>query len=99
MNQIDANIKGTHWSATYQCITMIRGICKAYPQHVLDIFVKYGMVLLDIFNNGATQNIKNMLKLLREIFIQGQTLNIESLVAAFLPPILKKAATESGQIK
>lgn len=78
---------------------MIRGICKAYPQHVLDIFVKYGMVLLDIFNNGATQNIKNMLKLLREIFIQGQTLNIESLVAAFLPPILKKAATESGQIK
>lgn len=99
LNQIDANIKGLHWSATYQCITMIRGICKAYPQHIPDIFVKYGMTLLDLFNNGATQNIKNILKLLREIFMQGQNINIETLVGAFLPLIVKKAAVESGQIK
>lgn len=65
LTQIDANIKGTHWSITYQCITMIRAICKTYPQHTHDIFVKYGMVLLELFNNGTTQNVKNIVKLLR----------------------------------
>lgn len=98
--QIDANIKGTHWSVTHQCITMIRGICKAYPQHIPDIFGKYGMTLLDLFNNGATQNLKNIIKLLSEVFEQGQTINIETLVSGFLPLIVKKAANESaGQIK
>ena len=76
LNQIDSNIKGTHWSITYQCITMIRAICKAYPQHTNDIFVKYGMVLLELFNNGTTQNVKNILKLLKEIFLKGQTMNV-----------------------
>ncbi len=79
---------------------MIRAICKAYPQHISDIFGKYGMVLLDLLDNGATQNIKNIIKLLSEIFEQGQTLNIETLVAGFLPLIAKKASSESGgQIK
>jgi hypothetical protein len=78
---------------------MIRSICKYYPEHTADIFVKYGMTLLDLFNNGATLNIKNIFKLLREVFLQGQNINIETLVAAFLPLIVKKAANDSGQIK
>ncbi len=55
---------------------MIRAICKSYPQHTIDIFVKYGMVLLEIFNNGPTQNIKNILKLLMEVFVQGQNMDL-----------------------
>lgn len=55
---------------------MIRAICKAYPQHTNDIFVKYGMTLLEFFNNGTTQNVKNILKLLKEIFLKGQTMNV-----------------------
>jgi hypothetical protein len=97
--QIDANIKGGHWYATFQCITMIRGICKAYPQHVPDIFAKYGMALLELFGNAATLNLKNILKLLREVFLLGQTINVETLVAAFLPLLVKRAANDSGQVK
>jgi hypothetical protein len=99
LGQIDANIKGTHWSVTHQCITMIRGICKTFPQHIPDIFAKYGMVLLELLNNGTTQNIKNIIKLLSEVFEQGENINIETLVSGFLPIIAKKAAGESGQIK
>lgn len=100
LQQLDQNIKGKGWSITYQCITMIRAICKFYPQHIPDIFGKYGMVLLELFNNSATQNIKNIIKLLSEIFEQGQNINIETLVSGFLPAIIKRAATEStGQLK
>lgn len=100
LNQLDAHIKGGNWKMTFECITCIRGICKFYPQHILDIFGKYGMVLLDLLDNGATQNIKNIIRLLCELFEQGQTLNIETLVAGFLPLIVKKASNESGgQIK
>ena len=93
LEQLDSNIKGTHWSITFHCITMIRAICKAYPQHISDLFEKYGMVLLEIFNNGTTLNIKNILKLLTEIFLLGKKIKIEALVAAFLPAIAKKAAS------
>ena len=78
---------------------MIRSICKYYPQHITDIFVKYGMTLIEQFTNGTTLNIKNIFKLLREVFMQGRDLNIETLSAAFLPLIVKKAANDSGQIK
>jgi hypothetical protein len=74
---------------------MIRAICKFYPQHIPDLFGKYGMTLLELFNNGATQNIKNIIKLLSEIFEQGQNLNIENLVSGFLPAVIKRAAAES----
>lgn len=72
---------------------MIRAICKTYPQHINDLFGKYGMTLLEIFNNGTTLNIKNILKLLTEIFLLGKNIDIETLVAAFLPLIAKKAAS------
>ena len=57
------------------------------------------MQLLELFTNGATQNIKNIFKLLREVFMQGQNVNVEAVVAAFLPLVVKKAANDSGQIK
>jgi len=100
LTQIDQNIKGKGWSFAYHCITMIRSICKFYPQHIPDIFGKYGMPLLELFNNGARQNIKNIIKLLSEIFEQGQNIDIETLVSGFLPAIVKKAAIEGpGQLK
>jgi hypothetical protein len=51
---------------------MIRGICKNYPEYLFLIFEKYGVILTETFDNGTTQNIKNILKLLEEIFIQGR---------------------------
>jgi len=65
LNQIDMHIKGAHWNASYQCITMIRSLCKYYPQHIFDFFGKYGMTILELFSNGTTLLIKNILKLLR----------------------------------
>lgn len=57
------------------------------------------MVLLDLFNTGATLNVKNIYKLLREVLLQGQNQNVEALAAAFLPLIVKKAVADSGQVK
>jgi hypothetical protein len=50
------------------------------------------MPLLDLFTNAATQNVKNILHLLREVFQQGRRMNLETIVAAFLPLLVKKAA-------
>jgi hypothetical protein len=50
------------------------------------------MPLLDLFTNGATQNVKNILHLLREVFQHGSRMNLEVIVAAFLPLLIKKAA-------
>ena len=48
--------------------------------------------MLDLFTNGATQNVKNILHLLREVFQHGSRMNLEVIVAAFLPLLIKKAA-------
>ena len=99
LGKIDMNIKGAHWSASYQCITMVRSICKNYTQHIFDIFARYGMILLELFNNATTLLTKNILRLLRETFSQGQQINLENCTAAFLPILVKKSANESGYIK
>jgi hypothetical protein len=56
------------------------------------MFGRYGMTILDLFNNATTLLIKNILKLLRETFSQGQNINLENCVVAFLPILVKKAA-------
>lgn len=70
LTQLDTHIKG-HWSASHQCITMLRSICKTYPQYIPDIFQKYGPAVLDLFPHAATQLLKNILKLLAEVFNHG----------------------------
>ncbi len=57
------------------------------------------MTLIDLFNNSTTLNLKNICKLLREVFLMGRDLNIETLTSAFVPLIVKKAANDSGQVK
>jgi hypothetical protein len=37
---------------------------------------KYGPILKDLFNDGKTQLIKNILKLLKEVFIAANTINV-----------------------
>lgn len=92
LDYLDGLVNNGQWTKAFEFITYIRGICKFYPQHISDIFGKYGMVLLGLLDNGATQNIKNIIRLLCELFEQGQTLNIETLVAGFLPLVVKKAS-------
>lgn len=74
---------------------MLRSICKAYPQFTPDIFTKYGPTILDLFGHATTLLIKNILKLLYEIFGLGIEVNLEGCVNAFLPILFKKAANES----
>ena len=75
LNKLDSHIKG-HWKDSHQCITMIRSICKFYPQYISDIFIKYGPAILDFFNHSTTLLIKNILKLLMEIFNNGIEVNL-----------------------
>jgi hypothetical protein len=37
---------------------------------------KYGPIIKDLFNDGKTQLVKNILKLLKEVFIAANTINI-----------------------
>jgi hypothetical protein len=99
LTQLDTHIKGLHWSASYQCITMIRSIVKYYPQFIPDLFVKYGPAVMDLFGHAAPLLLKNILKLLREVFNCGSTVNVEGCVSAFLPVLVKKAANETGHVK
>lgn len=96
LNTLDNHIKG-HWSGSFQCITMIRSICKAHPKFIPDIFTKYGPAIFDFFNHTTMVLIKNVLKLLMEVFSQGTEVNLEECVHAYLPLLVKKAAMDSGQ--
>jgi len=55
---------------------MIRSICKVYPQYIPDIFAKYGPAILDLFNLSKPLVLKNILKLLAEIFMHGLEVNL-----------------------
>lgn len=96
--QLDSHIRG-HWTASFQCITMIRSICKTYPQYIPDIFTKYGPTILELFNLSKPLVLKNILKLLAEIFTHGLQVNLQGCVSAFLPLLSKKAALQTGQVK
>ena len=76
---------------------MIRSICKFYPQYIPDLFTKYGPAILSFFNHTTTQLIKNVLKLLMEIFNNGVEVNLQGCVQAFLPQLVKKAAIDTCQ--
>jgi hypothetical protein len=74
---------------------MLRSICKHYPAYIPDIFAKYGPAILDFFSHTTTALIKNVLKLLLEVFSCGAEVSLEGCVAAFLPQLVKKAAMDS----
>ena len=97
--QISNRIRGYGWSDTHQCITMIRSILKFSPELAPELFQRYGLALLESFSGSTPLNVKNILKLLKEIFAHGRVLNLEAIVSAFLPSTLRKAVNECGQIK
>lgn len=78
---------------------MLRQINKFYPQYIPDVVNRYSNALLDLFNLGKTQIIKNILRFIKEIFDKGQEFNVEKAVYPFLPLLIKKSATEIGHIK
>lgn len=43
--------------------------------------------------------VKNILKLIKEIFDAGQNINVEKAVYSFLPVLIKKASTDIGSMK
>ena len=76
LDQLNTHIKGKHWAMSFQCVTMIRSICKFHPQHTPNLFTHYGPVLLDLFTHGATQLVKNILRLLIEVFRTGEQVEV-----------------------
>ena len=84
---------------THFCITEIRKIIKFQPNFVMDVIERYSSAFVDLFNNGKTQIIKNLLRMVKEVFDLGQQFNVEKAVYAFLPIILKKSSTDLGHIK
>ena len=77
---------------------MIRQIAKHYPEHIPSLFSKYGPAILDLFNHAAPLLLKNILKMLGEVFGRGSEVNLEGCINAFLPFLARKAAMDSGQI-
>lgn len=75
LQQLDQHIKG-NWTESQQCITMIRQISKHYPQYIPDLFAKYGPAILDLFNHAAPLLLKNILKMLGEVFGKGTEVNL-----------------------
>ena len=59
----------------------------------------YGPIVLELFSHGATQLVKNILQLLKEVFQQGGNVCVEGCVAGFLPVLLKRCTTEKGAIR
>ena len=97
--QLDANIKNANWVQTHFCVTEIRKIIKFQPNFATDIVQRYSNAFVDLFTNGKTQIIKNLLRMVKEIFDLGQQINVEKAVYSFLPIILKKSSTDLGHIK
>lgn len=60
---------------------------------------RYSSAIVDLFNGGKTQIIKNLLRLVKEIFDMGRQINVEKAVYPFFPIILKKSSKDIGHIK
>lgn len=76
IGQMDASIKSKQWSETYQVVTMIRSINKFYPQFTPNVMGKYSDELLKLLANGKPMIAKNIVKLLKEVFSIGKTINV-----------------------
>ena len=63
--KIDSNIKAGNWIDSHQCITMLRQINKFHPNFIPDVIDRYSNALLDLFSNGKTQIIKNLLRFVK----------------------------------
>ncbi len=96
---IETYIKGHSWSFSYNCITELRKINKYHPEFIPNIIDQYSNTILDLLSTGKTLLIKNILKLMKELFDAGQQVNVEKAVYAFLPILIKKAATDIGHMK
>jgi pterin-4a-carbinolamine dehydratase len=99
LTTIDSNINCTNWIQSHQCITMLRQILKSQPHFIPDITNRYSNAFVDLFTNGKTQIIKNLLRMVKEIFDHGKDANVERAVYVFLPILLKKSSTDLGHIK
>jgi hypothetical protein len=78
---------------------MVRQIMKHQPNFIPDIVNRYSNAFVDLFTNGKTQIIKNLLRMVKEIFDVGKQINVERSVYVFLPILLKKSSTDLGHIK
>lgn len=78
---------------------MLRQLIKFTSNFTPDIVNRYSNAFVDLFANGKTQIIKNLLRMVKEIFDMGKTLNVERAVYVFLPILLKKSSTDLGHIK
>lgn len=96
---LDDNIKSTNWIQSHQCITMVKRILKYHSNFTIDIINRYNNAFVELFTNGKTQIIKNLLRMVKEVFDLGQQMNVEQGVYIFLPIILKKSSNDLGHIK
>ena len=85
LNLIDSKIRGENWIESHQCITGIRSIHKEHPECIFDMMQRYDKAILEIITKGKTQMLKNIFRMLKEIYLMGKTVNVEFCVYAFLP--------------
>lgn len=78
---------------------MVRQIAKHDPTLIPDLINRYSNAFVDLFASGKTQLVKNLLRMVKEIFDVGSQVNVERAVYVFLPILLKKSSTDLGHIK
>jgi hypothetical protein len=91
---IEIYINDQSLSFSYNCITELRKINKYHPELIPNIIDQYSNTILDLLSTGKTLLIENILELIKELFNAGQQANLQNAVYAFLPILIKKAATE-----
>ena len=68
-------------------------------EQVPNILDSFGLSILDLLNSGKSLLVKNILLLIKQMFTNGQAINVEKAVYIFLPVLIKKASTDIGSMK
>lgn len=68
-------------------------------EQVPNILDSFGISILDLLNTGKSLLVKNILLLIKQMFSNGQAINVEKAVYIFLPVLIKKASTDIGNMK
>lgn len=61
---------------SYHCVTVIRQINKFQPNYIPDVVNRYSNSLSHLFATKKPQMMKNLLRMLKEIFDMGKQINV-----------------------
>ena len=76
IGQMDMAIKSTQWVEIFNVVTMLRSINRHFPQFTPNVIGKYSGDLLHQLSKGKPKIVKNVEKLIKEVFLIGKQINV-----------------------